>query len=84
MSSLTPDQVTALTATLTQMQAALDQLMLGQMPTEVRDQNGELVKYAVNDPEKLRLALMRRVIGIQAQLGIPTGYCHPARALVIG
>jgi hypothetical protein len=84
MPTLTTDQVTALNATLTQMQNALDQLMLGQMATEIRDQNGELMKFAVSDPEKLRLALMRRIIGIQAQLGIPTGYCRPAHVVVRG
>jgi len=65
------------------MQAALDQLLMGQMATEMRDQNGELMKFAVSDPERQRLALMRRIIAIQAQLGIPTGLCGPAHITVV-
>ena len=81
--SLTTDQIAALNATLVQMQAALDLLLMGQMATEVRDQNGELMKFAVTDPEKQRLALQRRIITIQSQLGIPTGYHGPAHIRVI-
>ena len=84
MSSLTTDQIAALTATLTQMQSAYDNLVLGIMPTEIRDQNGELVKYAVHDPEKARLALGRRIITLQHQLGIHTGFRGPAHITVIG
>ena len=82
--ALTPEQRAALEASLVRMQIALDNLLTGQTPSEVRDQNGEFVKYAVGDPNQMRLALMRRIIEIKSQLGLPTGYGRPATIQVIG
>lgn len=81
---MTPEQRAALEATLVRFQTALDNLLLGLTPTEIRDQNGELAKYAVGDPNMMRLALQRRIIELQHKLGLPTGFCGPAHIKVIG
>lgn len=52
--ALDPTLAATLTARLADAETALHQLMIGQTPTEIRDQNGELVKYNIASAPRLR------------------------------
>ena len=52
--ALDPTYAATLTARLAEAEASLHTLAIGQTPTEIRDQNGELVKYNPASPTRLR------------------------------
>lgn len=76
--ALTPEEQVRLTALLPRLRDAYDQMLMGQTPTEIRDQNGEVIRFAAPS-EATRQALLRRILTVEHQLGVVPSHLQSAR-----
>ena len=80
--SLPPEEIARLKALLPQLRAAYDQMVMGQKPTEIRDQNGEFIRFSA-PTDASRAALRNRIVEVEYQLGIPSSILKTARKVAI-
>lgn len=80
--SLPPQEIARLRTLLPQLRAAYDQMVMGNKPTEIRDQNGEFIRFGAAT-DAARAALLRRIIEVEHQLGLDSSILKPARKVAI-
>lgn len=78
--SFSPEEKARLQELLPKLRAQYDSLIMGERPTEVRDQNGELVRYAPPTADQLA-RLRNRIIEVESLLGIKSTLAKPARRI---
>lgn len=71
--TLSPAEKSRLAALLPKLRDAYDSMLMGQQPVEIRDQNGEIIRFG-QPSEAQRAALLRRIITVEHQLGLPSNF----------